>query len=219
MSDTRKIEKKFNDELNPLFSDLFNQLSHFVEYDVYDLQDKRQISIIIDDWVISSRHAVTIATSISIDECADLALQEANIHIAYLNTRHLDTLDVVTKEQINNLVDYVDKEFQQLIDYIILFSYTPTMVIEYLASLKNSLQNKIELTTTNCTLKNYISILSQVAQAKGYDGYYWQTMEDDRVRPTHQANDGKFFKWDNPPITGHPGTEINCRCIAVFEKE
>lgn len=50
----------------------------------------------------------------------------------------------------------------------------------------------------------------------GVDSYRWQTSGDERVRPSHKANDGKIFRWDDPPKeTGHPGTDINCRCVAI----
>lgn len=49
----------------------------------------------------------------------------------------------------------------------------------------------------------------------GVERYRWETARDDRVRRTHRANQGKVFRWDKPPrVTGHPRTEINCRCTA-----
>lgn len=49
----------------------------------------------------------------------------------------------------------------------------------------------------------------------GVTKYVWVTVGDDRVRPTHVANEGKTFSWDKPsPVTGHPGDDINCRCRA-----
>jgi SPP1 gp7 family putative phage head morphogenesis protein len=54
----------------------------------------------------------------------------------------------------------------------------------------------------------------------GIESYIWRTSNDDRVRVTHAENNGKVFKWNNPPAeTGHPGQDINCRCTAepVFE--
>jgi SPP1 gp7 family putative phage head morphogenesis protein len=51
-------------------------------------------------------------------------------------------------------------------------------------------------------------------QSLGITEYIWRTSNDDRVRPAHAANDGKTFAWDSPPSTGHPGTEVLCRCIA-----
>lgn len=44
--------------------------------------------------------------------------------------------------------------------------------------------------------------------------YIWRTREDDKVRPSHAANNGKIFAWDNPPETGHPGDGFGCRCRA-----
>ena len=49
----------------------------------------------------------------------------------------------------------------------------------------------------------------------GIDAYEWGTSQDERVRPTHAANDGEVFKWGEPPSTGPPGFEIQCRCIAL----
>ena len=49
----------------------------------------------------------------------------------------------------------------------------------------------------------------------GVDGYIWRTVGDERVRDTHDENDGNFFSWDNPPAeTGHPGEDYQCRCWA-----
>ncbi len=44
--------------------------------------------------------------------------------------------------------------------------------------------------------------------------YVWVTAGDDKVRPSHAANDGMIFAWSDPPSTGHPGEEANCRCSA-----
>ena len=53
-------------------------------------------------------------------------------------------------------------------------------------------------------------------ESAGITQYIWQTAGDERVRPTHRANNGKKFNWDKPPEkTGHPGTDINCRCVAI----
>lgn len=52
-------------------------------------------------------------------------------------------------------------------------------------------------------------------QSIGVNGYVWRTSHDERVRQTHKDNDGKKFQWDAPPRgTGHPGEDIQCRCVA-----
>lgn len=56
--------------------------------------------------------------------------------------------------------------------------------------------------------------LTQARQTRlGVTRYIWRTAGDDRVRETHQANDGKTFSWDDPPKTGHPGQDYQCRCF------
>lgn len=51
-------------------------------------------------------------------------------------------------------------------------------------------------------------------RSTGIEEYRWQTMMDDRVRPTHRERQGKIFRWDSPPPDGHPGMAIRCRCVA-----
>jgi SPP1 gp7 family putative phage head morphogenesis protein len=48
----------------------------------------------------------------------------------------------------------------------------------------------------------------------GVTHYRWRTARDARVRPTHKANEGRVFAWSDPPPTGHPGEDVNCRCDA-----
>ena len=50
----------------------------------------------------------------------------------------------------------------------------------------------------------------------GLDRYEWLTSGDERVRPTHAANDVLVFAWTDPPAaTGHPGEDVQCRCVPV----
>lgn len=63
------------------------------------------------------------------------------------------------------------------------------------------------------------STLTQArARYAGSTGYIWRTSRDGDVRPTHRAQEGKFFTWDNPPKTDaglapyHAGCGPNCRC-------
>lgn len=56
---------------------------------------------------------------------------------------------------------------------------------------------------------------SQIRQeALGITHYTWVTSRDERVRPEHQARDGKLYAWASPPSDGHPGQPIRCRCVA-----
>ena len=61
--------------------------------------------------------------------------------------------------------------------------------------------------------------IGQLTQARhqqlGISEYTWRTAQDERVRPTHQVLDGTLQRWDNPPSVGHPGQDIQCRCVAI----
>lgn len=58
--------------------------------------------------------------------------------------------------------------------------------------------------------------LQQIRQTQlGLKKYRWLSSGDERVRPSHRANEGLAFEWSVPPrATGHPGQDILCRCRA-----
>lgn len=59
------------------------------------------------------------------------------------------------------------------------------------------------------------SFLNEFRQQQlGFSEYIWVTRRDDRVRKMHRERDGKRFRWDSPPVDGHPGHPVNCRCLA-----
>lgn len=49
----------------------------------------------------------------------------------------------------------------------------------------------------------------------GITKYRWSTSGDERVRDSHAENDGKIFSYAEPPETGHPGQDFNCRCVQI----
>lgn len=53
-------------------------------------------------------------------------------------------------------------------------------------------------------------------QQIGIERYQWSTSLDERVRATHIVQHGRTFTWNNPPAeTGHPGNDVQCRCVAI----
>ncbi len=93
---------------------------------------------------------------------------------------------------------------------------------ERFTDISKSLQKSFGITRRRATLiardqtTKLNSSLTRLRQEEvGVEEYIWATSLDERVRPTHRANEGKKFRWDSPPkITGHPGNDVNCRCIA-----
>ena len=57
--------------------------------------------------------------------------------------------------------------------------------------------------------------LTELRQAEaGVEEYIWRAVKDGATRASHLQNDGKRFRWDKPPATGHPGEDFQCRCTA-----
>ena len=58
------------------------------------------------------------------------------------------------------------------------------------------------------------------AQHIGSEGYIWRTIRDRVVRDSHRHMEGKFCRWDSPPVVEpgkppyHAGQIYNCRCFA-----
>lgn len=46
----------------------------------------------------------------------------------------------------------------------------------------------------------------------GVSRYTWRTTRDERVRKAHIDLEGRVFEWNAPPMEGHPGQPIRCRC-------
>ena len=67
--------------------------------------------------------------------------------------------------------------------------------------------------TRDQTQKQIHNLTQARHRQMGIEEYRWSTSEDERVRETHEANNGKVFRWDTPPpVTGHPGNDVQCRC-------
>lgn len=56
----------------------------------------------------------------------------------------------------------------------------------------------------------------------GIQKYRWSTSKDERVRESHRANETRetkygigLYAWNDPPVTGHPGEDFQCRCVAI----
>lgn len=75
--------------------------------------------------------------------------------------------------------------------------------------------NRAKLIARDQMAKVNAAITEAKQSALGIEEYEWVTAGDERVRPSHRSNNGKTFKWSDPPSeTGHPGHDVNCRCIA-----
>lgn len=81
-------------------------------------------------------------------------------------------------------------------------------------------KSRAQLIARDQTSKLNASFNQARQQQIGIRKYRWSTSLDERVRPSHADKEGQEFDWDSPPPdTGHPGDDVQCRCVAlaVFE--
>ena len=90
------------------------------------------------------------------------------------------------KEWQNNLNNYVENNKQK-------------------SNLKDILKNNAKFRARNMLGNYYKDFLKEIIAGES-EYFEWNTMGDERVRPTHEARDGKIYNWDNAEI--FPG-EIN----------
>ena len=76
-------------------------------------------------------------------------------------------------------------------------------------------ENRAKLIARDQTNKTIAAMSEARNRQIGITDYIWIGVDDERERPSHVANNGKRFSYDNPPETGNPGEEINCRCAAA----
>lgn len=77
-------------------------------------------------------------------------------------------------------------------------------------------ENRAKLIARDQSAKINSSLTQARYEEMGITHYRWSTSGDERVRDSHAENDGKIFAYDDPPETGHPGFDFNCRCVAVL---
>lgn len=65
------------------------------------------------------------------------------------------------------------------------------------------------------TTKLHAQVQKERNKTAGIKRYVWRTAGpgDERVRETHEEREGLIFEWDDPPEGGHPGEDIQCRCV------
>ena len=97
------------------------------------------------------------------------------------------------KEWQNNLNNYVEENKEK-------------------DNLKDKLRNNAKFRARNMLGNYYKDVLKEIIASES-EYFEWNTMGDERVRPTHEARDGVIYNWDNAEIV--PGEEAGCRCWAT----
>ena len=129
------------------------------------------------------------------------------------------TLQLAQKANVN-LIKSIPAQYFDKLNTIVLTGVqqgsTYSDIEGQIQDLSGVTDSRAKLIARDQTAKTNAAITQTRQEDLGIKSYRWVTAGDERVRETHAANDGEIFDWDDPPAeTGHPGTEINCRCIAA----
>lgn len=73
-------------------------------------------------------------------------------------------------------------------------------------------QNRAALIAVDQIGKLNSELTTERHTSLGITRYYWRNVGDERVRPDHVAKDGRIFEYSKPPLGGHPGMPVRCRC-------
>lgn len=130
----------------------------------------------------------------------------------------LDALRAATKDNIDLIKSIPEQYFEKLGDAVGK-NMERGMRFEDLAKeierIGDVTESRAKLIARDQTSKMNGAFNQARQTSLGIDRYVWQTSGDERVRPEHADNDGKVFSWNDPPATGHPGHDVNCRCVAI----
>lgn len=128
------------------------------------------------------------------------------------------TLEAAVAENVSLITSIPDQYYKDLSGIVmrnITAGETADSIVDQIQALTGTTRNRAKLIARDQTAKTNAAINQTRQESLGVTEYVWQTAEDNRVRPTHAAHNGKIFRWDDPPKdTGHPGNDVNCRCVA-----
>lgn len=149
------------------------------------------------------------------------AMEEAigvNVSSIIQNEGIEDILKASTRENVS-LIKSIPDEFFKQIEGVVYRGTTQGLkgssLIREIRRIGNVTTKRANLIARDQSSKLNSNLNQQRQQNLGVEEYIWRISDDHRVRESHRKNRNKVFRWDSPPPeTGHPGHDIQCRCIA-----
>jgi len=141
-----------------------------------------------------------------------------NLQTVLQNEGLEDVLVATTRENVS-LIRSIPEEYFKNIESIVFSGTTQgnnaSSMIKQISKQGKVSNNRAKLIARDQSSKLNSALTQQRSQNLGVEEYIWRTSGDERVRDSHRNKNGKIFKWSNPPKdTGHPGQDIQCRCVA-----
>lgn len=138
---------------------------------------------------------------------------------AIIQKESLEDILVATTRENVSLIKSIPEEYFKKIESIVFSGTTQgrsaKSMMEKIRETGNVTQNRAKLIARDQSSKLNSALNEQRQRNLGVEEYIWRTSGDERVRDSHKSKNGKIFRWDSPPAdTGHPGQDIQCRCVA-----
>lgn len=225
---TRKLRNDVNTNIVPLLRELQPEYvndSSFKDAYARTLEEafnrlRRSYSDINQNAQIVANSFVTNSNQVNKQRFYS-AMNEAvgvNLQSIVQNEDLEDILVATTRENVS-LIRSIPEEYFKKIESIV---FTGTTQGNTAGSMIQQIQKTGKVTTNRAKLiardqssKLNSALTQQRSQNLGVEEYIWRTAGDERVRDSHRSKNGKVFRWDDPPKdTGHPGQDIQCRCVA-----
>lgn len=225
---TKKLENDVNTQIVPLLRRLQPEYVN----DAYALELTEALNNLISSYDDIDKNAKIVATSFvensnqankqrfykSIEKAVGVDLQ------SIIQNEGLEDILLATTRENVNLIKSIPAEYFKNLETLI---YTGTTqgrtagsMIQQIQELGGVTENRARLIARDQSSKLNSALNQQRQQNLGVEEYIWRTAGDGeapagRERHSHHIKNGKKFRWDDPPKdTGHPGEDIQCRCIA-----
>lgn len=129
-----------------------------------------------------------------------------------------DIMFATTRENVA-LIKTIPQEYFKKIEGVVfrgtMQGRNASSMIDQIRHIGNVTENRARLIARDQTSKLNSALNQNRSQNLGVEEYVWRTAGDERVRDSHASKSGKVFRWDSPPKdTGHPGSDVQCRCVA-----
>lgn len=153
------------------------------------------------------RFAATVRSAIGIDVGAVIAQEDLSDEMDLANRRNVSLIRSLGEDTV--------KRIEQATYEAIAKGETAKQLSARLREEFGIAGRRADLIARDQTAKLNAD-LNRLRQVQaGIEEYEWMTSRDERVRASHREHEGKVYRWDDPPAgTGHPGEDINCRCVA-----
>ena len=136
-----------------------------------------------------------------------------------IQNEDIENILVATTRENVSLIRSIPEEYFKKIESVVFTgttqSNTAGSMIKQIQKIGSVTEKRAKLIARDQSSKLNSALVQQRSKSLGVEEYVWRTAGDERVRDSHRTKNGKVFRWDDPPKdTGHPGQDIQCRCVA-----